>query len=120
MRRWAFDVDEELSEGNHVALVATGPEGKIVRVWAEVEEPFGRDVVLRQFAIYGDDVEPGSLGLTALRQMARDAMEQFDVDSIRIEEARRTSGAFPGRAVSGLEFRRRSGSPVPDAEPQAE
>jgi hypothetical protein len=37
------------------------------------------------------------------------AMEVFDVDRIRIEEARRTSGAHAGRVVKTLTFRR-SGS----------
>lgn len=50
-----------------------------------------------------------------LRDMARAAMEVFDVDGIRIEEARRTSGAGPGRVVRAIEFRRRGGQDAADA-----
>jgi hypothetical protein len=38
--------------------------------------------------------------------MARAAMEVFDVDCIRIEEARRTTGAHAGRTVKTITFRR--------------
>jgi hypothetical protein len=40
--------------------------------------------------------------------MAQAAMEEFDVDCIRIEEARRISGANPGRTIGSIEFRRRA------------
>jgi len=47
---------------------------------------------------------PNDFGIAGLRKLARAAMEEFDVDCIRIEEARRTSGA--GRTVERIEFRR--------------
>lgn len=105
---FSFVVDDELSEGNLLAVIATAASGKIVQLYAEVELS-GRTVVLRQFAIYGVNAAARDLGPTFLRKMADDAMEVFDVDCIRIEEARRTSGAGPGRTIRSIEFRRRSG-----------
>ncbi|MGE0119871.1 MAG: hypothetical protein AB7S71_10960 [Dongiaceae bacterium] len=104
---FVFVLDEELSEDDLVALVVTTPAGQTVQIWAEVEL-IGRTATLRQFAIYGVDVSAKELGLAALRAMARAAMEDFDVDCIRIEEARRTSGANPGRTARSIEFRRRA------------
>ncbi|HYW33535.1 MAG TPA: hypothetical protein VE872_00145 [Candidatus Bathyarchaeia archaeon] len=49
---------------------------------------------------------PNDFGIAGLRKLARAAMEEFDVDYIRIEEARRTSGAGAGRTVERIEFRR--------------
>lgn len=109
-RGFSFVLDEELSEGALVALIVTMPAGNAVQLWAEVELT-GRTAVLRQFAIYGLEIKPGELGGRILREMAQAAMEVFDVDRIRIEEARRTSGAGAGRVVRSIEFRRR-GSPV--------
>ena len=100
-----FEIDETLSEDDLVALVVTTPLGKRVQIWSEVALE-GRTAVLRQFAIYGVGVGPGRLGGTELRQMARAAMEVFDVDCIRIEEARRTTGAYAGRTVRTITFRR--------------
>lgn len=105
---FSFEIDEELSEDNLVALTVTTPSGKIVQVWTEVELD-RRAAVLRQFAIYGVDLGPGGLGGTELRQMARAAMEVFDVDRIRIEEARRTTDAHAGRTVKTITFRRPAG-----------
>jgi hypothetical protein len=102
---FSFEIDEELSEDDLVALIVTTPSKKRVQIWTEVELD-GRTAVLRQFAIYGVGVRPGSLGGTELRQMARAAMEVFDVDCIRIEEARRTTGAHAGRTVKTITFRR--------------
>lgn len=103
---FTFVLDEELSEDDLVAVSVTTPSGKTVHIYAEVELA-ARTVVLRQFAIYGVNVTTGELGATLLRNMARAAMEDFDVDCIRIEEARRTSGARSGRTVRTIEFRRR-------------
>ena len=103
-----FVLDEELSEDNLVALVVTTPSGQTVQIWAEVELD-GRVAILRQFAIYGLNVERGELGPMVLRDMAQAAMEEFDVDVIRIEETRRASGEGSGRAVRPLRFRRRKG-----------
>ena len=111
---FVFELDEALCEGALVAVIVTAPNGRVVQVYAEVEL-LDRTVILRQFAIYGVDATTGDLGPIMLRQMARAALEDFDVDCIRIEEARRTSGARPGRAVRALEFRRRAPQTDPDA-----
>jgi hypothetical protein len=102
---FSFEIDEELCEDDLVAIVVTTPSGKTVQIWTEVELD-GRTAVLRQFAIYGLGHGPGEFGATEFRRMARAAMEAFDVDSIRIEEAWRTSGANAGRTVKCLTFRR--------------
>jgi hypothetical protein len=104
---FGFSIDEELSEDNLVAVIVTTPSGKGVRVWSEVEI-VETTIVLRQFAIFGVDSSLGDLGWTVIRGMARAALECFDVDCIRVEGARRTSGANPGRNVPPIEFRRRA------------
>jgi hypothetical protein len=104
---FVFVLDEELSEDNLVALVVMTPSGRVVQVWSEVEL-VERTVILRQFAIYGVDVGAKELGPAVIRTMAQAAMEEFDVDCIRIEEARRISGANPGRTIRSVEFRRRA------------
>jgi hypothetical protein len=109
--RFHFAILDDLSEGPNLAILATTSEGKSVQLYGEVAL-VGRNVVVRQFAIYGAEVTAGYLGLVALRAMVRDAMETFGVDSIRIEEARRISGANPGRTLS-LTFLRSAGSDDP-------
>ena len=104
---YTFALDEELTTGDLVAVMVTTPSGKRVQLWAEVEIR-DRVIVLRQFAIYGVDAGPRELGLRALRNLAHAALEVFNVDIIRIEEARRTAGANPGRTVPSIEFRRRT------------
>jgi hypothetical protein len=104
MTRFRFDILDDLTEGPNVAISVTTPDGKGVQLYGEVVLD-GRCVVVRQFAIYGAEVTAGYLGLVTLRAMARDAMETFDVDTIRIEEARRISGANPGRTLTLTFFR---------------
>jgi hypothetical protein len=103
---FGFTLDAELSEDSLVAVVVTTPAGGTVQIWAEVELA-GRTAILRQFAIYGVDVGRGGLGAGMLRSMALAAMESFDVDCIRIEEARRTARTAPTRILRPIEFRRR-------------
>jgi len=100
-----FELDEELSEGNLVALEVGTPTGRAIQLYAEVEL-IGRTGILRQIAIYAANMVPNDFGIAGLRKLARAAMEEFDVDCIRIEEARRTSGAGAGRTVERIEFRR--------------
>lgn len=110
--RCIFELDGDLSDGSLVGLTVTTPDGLAVRVWAEVELD-GRVVVLRQFLIDGVNVAVGQFGTSRLRRIADDAMEFFDVDAIRIEEARRTTGANPDRIVPTVPFRRRGRQPRP-------
>ena len=49
---------------------------------------------------------PNIMGHSALRQVARWAMERLDVNELRIEGAARTTGANPGRRPAALVFRR--------------
>jgi hypothetical protein len=103
---YVFELDEELSEGDCVGAVVITPKGEKMELYAEVELS-GRALTLRQFAIYGQGIGANAIGLIGLRQLASAAMEVFDVDSIRIEKAWRTSGANPGRDTRPIEFRRR-------------
>lgn len=105
---FVFVLDEELSEDDLVAVIVTTPCGKTLEIWTEVELD-GRIAILRQFAIYGVNAQPGEFGQILLRDLAQAAMEEFDVDLIRIEETRRAKGQGPGRAVRPLRFRRRKG-----------
>lgn len=102
-----FEVYEELTEGPLVSLQVTTPDGRRIQLWSEVELQASA-LVLRQFAIYGVDVVAKGLGAQVLRDMAQALMEVFDVGTIRIEEARRTSGVNPGRTARTLEFHRRA------------
>jgi hypothetical protein len=102
--KFSFALDEELSEGDVVAITVATPDGRTLQLYSEVELR-GRIAILRQFAIYGLDIGAGQLGSRVLRRLAQAVMEEFDVDVIRIEEARRTSGANPGRSLT-LEFQR--------------
>ncbi|MCK4869165.1 MAG: hypothetical protein KAT39_14025 [Alphaproteobacteria bacterium] len=105
---FVFVLDEELSEDDLVAMTVTTPSGQSLQLWAEVELSEGA-AILRQFAIYGANAQPGEFGQTLLRDLAQAAMEEFDVDLIRIEETRRAKDQGPGRAVRPLRFRRRKG-----------
>ena len=105
---FVFALDEELSEDNLVAMTVTTPSGQTLQLWSEVELREGI-AILRQFAIYGANTQPGEFGQALLRDLAQAAMEEFDVDLIRIEETRRAKGQGPGRAVTTLQFRRRKG-----------
>jgi hypothetical protein len=102
-----FELDEELSDDNLVAVIVTTPSGKTLQLYAEVELA-GRTMILRQLAIYGLTATAGGLGVRALFKMAHAAMEDFDVDRICIEDTRRVSVAGAGRAVRPIEFRRQA------------
>ena len=103
-----FVLDEEISEGNFVAFIVTTPSGITVHIWFELELN-GRAAILHQFLIDGLKGKPVVLGPTVLRNMARAAMEEYNVDCIRIEKALRTTGAGPGRIATAIEFRRHTG-----------
>ncbi|MGE0151413.1 MAG: hypothetical protein AB7R90_02265 [Reyranellaceae bacterium] len=106
MNGYVFVLDEESSEDNLVALNVGLPDGHLLQIWAEVTLE-GRTAILRQFAIYSRDTKPYALGAARLLRLAQAAMEEFDVDSIRIEEARRTSGANPNRTLKTIDLKRR-------------
>lgn len=100
-----LEIFENLSRDDVVAGRITIAGGVILEFISEVELT-DRVITLRQFAIWGVGVGPGELGWVVLRAMAREAMETFDVDRIRIEEAFRRSGANPGRTAGTIEFKR--------------
>ena len=100
-----FEVIGDLSAGDILTLRITAPFGR-VDVQGEVEFD-GSTLVLRGFNIEGVDIGAGALGVRALRELAQVAMEVFDVDTIRIASARRTSGAGRNRYTATLQFRRK-------------
>lgn len=106
MNGFTIAVNDRLSEGNLVALDVGLPDGQLLTVWAEVVLE-GRTALLRQFAIYRHEERSSMPGAALLLRLAQAVMEEFDVDLIRIEEARRTSGANPNRTVKTIEIRRR-------------
>lgn len=73
-------------------------------LWAQVELT-GREVVLRQLYFEQRNIGDGSV-LGMRRGLVQAAMEIFDVDRIRIEGARRTSGIRPGRIAKSFIFER--------------
>jgi hypothetical protein len=99
-----FELVEDLCEGSLVAVDVTTPSRQRVQIWTDVEL-IGRTAVLRQFSIYGVTVGSRELGPAMLRRMVRAAMEIYDVDCIRIEEALRVSGASR-RRIRPIVFRR--------------
>ena len=112
---FVFELDEKVSKGDIVAFTITTPAGHVLQVWSQIELK-ARTGVLRQLAIYGENVGTAGLGYAALRQLARAAMEAFDVDALEIEGARRTTGPYKGRVVPSLVFRSKRNRPDdPDA-----
>lgn len=105
MRRFHFEFPSAFREDNLVALKATAPSGEELLVWAEVSLGV-REIVLRQLAIWGVNIGPNEFGVRLLRQAAQDFMEEFDVDTLRIVQARRTSGAHPQRSLQDVVIRR--------------
>jgi hypothetical protein len=54
--------------------------------------------------VHCEDVGMNELGVSGLRRMVADVMEDLDVDEIVIEGAVRVSGAGPGRTPRRLRF----------------
>jgi hypothetical protein len=71
-----------------------------------------RKLILTRVHVYGVDIEANDLGVSGIRQVVRNALEELGVDEISIEGAVRTTGAGPGRAPRRLRFAR----PVPPDE----
>ena len=107
-RGFTFEIDEGLCLENMGALRITVPSGKAFGILADMRVLDDTTLVLSGLSVYGLNAAPGEIGAVVLRQAIYAAMEVFDVDCIRIEEARRHSGAGPGRAVKPIEVRRRS------------
>jgi hypothetical protein len=106
-RGFSFQLNASLTEDNLLVFNVRIPDGRRVDIMGEFELDAGQ-VTIRQFAIYGVGFAARDLGPSSLREMARAALEGFDVQTIRIDAARRTSGANPGRTTASIEFRRKT------------
>lgn len=100
----SFAIDDELSDEDLVGVVVKASNGLHLMLWAQVELT-DKDVVLRQLYVERRDLNNWSI-MGMRRAIAQAAREVFDVDRIRIEEARRTSGVRPGRIAGTLVFER--------------
>jgi len=99
------DIIADESEGAIATARITTSAGTIMAM-AEVALE-GRRLTLRGLHIHGEDVGMNELGVSGLRRMVAEAMEDLDVDEIVIEGAVRVSGAGPGRTPRRLRFTRK-------------
>jgi hypothetical protein len=104
-----IEIIREQSDENIVVARAATTVGTIL-VMAEVELT-GRSLILSGVHMQGDDVKANEVGVTGLRRMIQEAMEELGVDEIVVVGAVRTTGANPGRAPRPLRFTRKIPAP---------
>jgi hypothetical protein len=99
------DIITDESEGAIATARITTSVGTIMAM-AEVmlEE---RRLALRGLHVHGEDVGVNELGVSGLRRIVVQVMEDLDVDEIVIEGAVRVTGAGPGRTPRRLRFARK-------------
>lgn len=103
-------VVEDQSEGDILTVRLIMPSGQLdVQAEAHLDQ---RTLTLARFNIEGIDIGVNDVGAGGLLRLAQLAMEVFDVDCLRIDPSRRTSGARRFRYTAPLTFRRK-GSPGP-------
>jgi hypothetical protein len=56
--------------------------------------------------VYGVKLQGSELGISGIRRLMQEVMEELDVDEIAIEGAVRVTGAGPGRTPRRLRFTR--------------
>jgi hypothetical protein len=101
----AVDIIADESEGTIATARVTTSVGTIM-VMAEVALE-GRFLTLRGLHVHGEGVGMNELGISGLRRIVAEAMEDLDVDEIVIEGAVRVTGASPGRTPRRLRFARK-------------
>jgi hypothetical protein len=100
-----IDIIADDSEGAIATARITTSVGTITAM-AEVALE-GRCLTLRGLHVHGEDVGANELGVSGLRRIVAEAMEDLDVDEIVIEGAVRVTGASPGRIPRRLRFARK-------------
>jgi hypothetical protein len=98
----AVDIIADESEGTIATARVTTSVGTIMAM-AEVALE-GRSLTLRGLHVHGEGVGMNELGISGLRRIVAEAMEDLDVDEIVIEGAVRVTGAGPGRTPRRLWF----------------
>jgi hypothetical protein len=101
----AVDIIADESEGTIATARVTTSVGTIMAM-AEVALE-GRSLTLRGLHVHGEGVGMNELGISGLRRIVAEAMEDLDVDEIVIEGAVRVTGAGPGRTPRRLRFARK-------------
>jgi hypothetical protein len=101
----AIEIIREQSDENIVVARVATTVGTIL-VMAEVELA-DRSLILSGVHVQGDDVKANEIGISGLRRIIQEAMEELGVDEIVIVGAVRTTGASPGRAPRPLRFTRK-------------
>ncbi len=102
-----IDEDRELAGEGEIVVTFTTPNGKKVNTWfkPDLSKIGNREILLREFYIFGEDGSRVDLGAAVVRQLAGVFLEECDVDVVTIA-ATRVSGANPGRTITAV-FRRR-------------
>lgn len=95
---------DESAENIFTGTIAT-PIGT-VKVMAEVSYE-NSVLALSGLHIHSQSGGANTFGASHLRNLAQAVMETFDVGSLEVAGARRTSGANPGRRPSPLRFTRK-------------
>ena len=100
-----IDIVAEESEGAiATARITTSLETIMAMAEVMLEE---RRLALRGLHVHGEDIGVNELGVSGLRRMVAEVMEDLDVDEIVIEGAVRVTGAGPGRTPRRLQFTRK-------------
>src|SRR5258708_34534808 len=99
------DIIVDESEGAIATARITTSVGTIMAMAEVVLE--GRCLTLRGLHVHGEDIGANELGVSGLRRIVAEAMEDLDVDEIIIEGAVRITGAGPGRTPRRLRFARK-------------
>jgi hypothetical protein len=97
-----IDIIADDSEGAIVTARITTSAGTIMAM-AEVALE-GRCPTLRGLHVRGEDVGANELGVSGLRRIVTQVLEELDVDEIVIEGAVLVTGAGPGRTPRRLWF----------------
>jgi hypothetical protein len=100
-------VDFDLAATDHpiMTLTVRTPQG-VITVMAETT---GSGGVLEFRGLHmHSDAGANAFGAARLRALVGALMEKFDVDTVVVEGARRTTGAFPGNRKGPFRFTRKA------------
>jgi hypothetical protein len=89
----SHDIQIVEQDGATIRITGSGPHG-IIEVICDMEWD-GQTLVLR--SLHADGSGPRSLGISAIREFAREFARQQHARAIKIHGGMRTSGAKPGK-----------------------